>query len=128
MSYNIDTFKLKKIKLTLPKGFSMVEFEKEQRKTNYCDEIVVLSSGSWGFNTDHEGLSIAGHCDESGNLIVDMIECAGDFSGGDYTDLLIPLVKKFNGEIHCVTIWEGGDSIKDLKIKNGKVAEKNVEL
>ena len=126
MSYNIDTFKLKKLHLILPNDFSIQSFEKEHRKLGFCDRFEVNGS-EWTFNDDGEGLSMSGDIAKSGEFIVRLLDCSGEFSGIDYETLLKPLVKLY-GAIHCVTVWEGGDSICDLKINEGKAVEKEIEL
>lgn len=127
MSYNIDTFKLKKIALTLPKDFSMPNFEKEHRKLSFHDQFEV-DGDKWSLNYDGEGLTMSGSVNENGEFIVEALSCYGEFSGNDYEDLLKPLFEEFKGDLNCSTVWEGGDSILVLSIVKGEISESEVEI
>ena len=123
MSYNIDTFKLKSLKLVLPRGFSFAEFSDK-----FAREAMMIRGDAWTFNDNGEGLSMSGHLDKEYNLVVDKIDCFGEFSGSDYARLLKPLLEKFKGSIDASLVWEGGDKIERLVAKNGKITEKEIEI
>lgn len=56
------------------------------------------------------------------------LRCSGMSSGGFYKNALPDILKHTTGEAEYVFIWEGGDSITGLHIKNGVVTEKGVRL
>lgn len=122
MSYNITMFKLKSIDLVIPKGFDMHKISEES------DEINISSDGIFKYRDGWEGLSFSGKVDEKGNLVVESMDCFGEGSGYYYEDVLKPLLEKCKGSIHCVAIWEGGDSIYSLVAVKGKLTEKEVDL
>lgn len=56
------------------------------------------------------------------------IRCSGTLSGSFYKNALPDILKHTTGEAEYVFIWEGGDSITGLHIKDGVVTEKGVKL
>ena len=119
MSYNIDTWKLKKVNLILPKGFNMETFSDRA-----FGQIEVNSSlEDWEYNWDGEGLGIKGKITDKGFEVTDL-QCRGEGSGNDYYELLVPLVQKFDGHVEAGTVWEGGDTIAKITIdKDGEHSE-----
>lgn len=119
MSYNIDTWKLKKIDLILPQGFDIEKFNDRA-----IGQIEVNSNlKDWEYNWDGEGFQMRGEITEKGFKVLD-IKCWGEGSGHDYSDLLIPLIQKFNGYLEASAIWERGDSITKFFIdKDGEHSE-----
>ena len=128
MSYNIDTWKTKRINnLEIP-----------------------MSAFSDGIREDWLP-KIAGGMSDSGKEIVRILLCEGGGIGGTLSDnkkwinvisismygegsgtaksaILIPALKKSVGELEAVLVWEGGDSITRLISKNGEITEKPIEL
>jgi hypothetical protein len=51
----------------------------------------------------------------------------GDFSRDLYYDILLPLFEEFDGTLEACVVWERGDSVKRLKIRNGVVKEIEIE-
>jgi len=124
MSYNIDTFKLKKVRLTLPID---IKFDKY---VDWLDEESVIGNfdkGTWSINDNGEGFEMQGKITKAG-LEVTNVKVNGEGSGHDYEDLLKPLFVDYKGDLEAVMIWEGGDSITSISIVNGKVTEKEIEL
>ena len=123
MSYNIDTWKLKKVDLILPKGFNMETFSERA-----FGQIEVNSNlEDWEYNWDDEGLGIKGKITNKGLEVTD-IQCRGEGSGNDYYDLLVPLVQKFNGYVEAGTVWEGGDTIAKITIDKAGEHSEEVEI
>jgi len=123
MSYNIDTFKLKKVRLTLPID---IKFDKY---ANWLEDgaIANLAKGTWSVNDNAEGFEMHGRITKAGLEVTD-VKVDGEGSGHDYEDLLKPLFIDYKGDLEAVMIWEGGDSINSISIVNGKVTEKKIEL
>jgi len=122
MSYNIDTFKLKKVKLTLPIDIKLNKYADWLK-----DTIADLNNGTWSVNDGWEGFSMSGKIINS-RLEVENIDCSGGGSGNAYEEILKPLFKDYKGDLEVVTVWEGGDSITKLSIINGVIKEKDIEL
>jgi hypothetical protein len=128
MSGNIDTFKLKSLSLTFPRDFDIGDFIVENVNESWRDDIVVERDlKTWSFREDREGLVMRGEVDGE-NFVVTELECHGEFSGTLYHDCLLPMLKKFKGDIEAVCIWEGGDSIRRLTSRKGKITETDIEL
>ncbi len=129
MSYNISTFKLKNINITLPKSFSMEQFYEKthKKKLDWLTPIEFHSDGTWNYGEEYQGFSMEGLVTDKG-LEVTHITCSGDGSGHDYSDILLPLFEKYKGDLECVQIWEGGDSIQRTTITNGIVKEEEIDL
>ncbi len=123
MSYNIDTFKLKKVRLILPTD---IKFSKYVDWIG--DEVIAnLAKGIWSINDEGEGFQMHGKITKAGLEVTD-VKVNGEGSGHDYYDLLKPLFIDYKGDLEAVMIWEGGDSINSISIVNGKVTEKKIEL
>jgi hypothetical protein len=59
---------------------------------------------------------------------VQEISIAGEGSGTFINWILEPALKKSTGELVAVCVWEGGDSINRLIVKDGTVTWKDIEL
>ncbi len=129
MSYNINTFKLKSLKLTLPANFDMRAYVTEKTGWEDKEQIVRTVDGTvWKYNENGEGFSASGEIDKDGNLTVRKIACWAECSGYMYEDVLKPMLQEFKGDIEAVTVWEGGDSILELKAKGGEIEESEIDL
>jgi len=124
MSYNIDTFKLKKVRLILPLN---IKFNKYAEWLDEKGAIANLADATWAVNEDGEGFEMRGNVTKQGLEVVG-VSCWGEGSGHVYEDVLLPLFKDYKGDLEAICIWEGGDSITKLSIKNGVVTEKEVDL
>jgi hypothetical protein len=122
VSYNIDTWKTKKLidlKIPLsafykhPRADWHPEIKKKDGKT------FVLVCGC-----DQEILGEV----EDGILSVVVVNMAGEGSGTFYKWILEPALSESTGELEAVLVWEGGDSISRLTVKDGKVENKEIDL
>lgn len=123
MSYNVTMFKLKKLKdLQIPfDNFFIHEREDYHPDVEYdAKENVTLHVC--------EGGIIDGKLND-GILYVDNIDdLTGEFSGSVFHEILEPALKTSVGEFEAVMVWEGGDSINKIIVKDGIVKWENVEL
>lgn len=55
------------------------------------------------------------------------VDLSGEFSGTFYREVFLPAMQESSGTLKARLVWEGGDSISDLVIHNGKVTESDVE-
>ena len=124
MSYNIDTFKLKKVRLILPID---IKFNKYAEWLDREGAVANLAKGTWSVNDNGEGFEMHGKVTKKG-LEVTKVECWGEGSGGCYHEILLPLFEDYKGDLEAICIWEGGDSISQLSIKNGVVTERDIDL
>ena len=120
MSYNIDAWKTKKLEnLEIPvKEFfthKRDDFHPEMTKEG---EQTTLSDG------ENEIVGI----EKDGILHITSIAVCGEFSGTFYEDILKPALTKSTGKLKAITIWEGGDSVMKLSVKNGEIKESQVDL
>jgi len=61
-------------------------------------------------------------------FVVKSIDCSREGSGTAMNYILEPAFKDSVGELIASLIWEGGDSINKLTVKDGKVSWKNIDL
>jgi hypothetical protein len=64
----------------------------------------------------------------SRNLYISTIACNDEGSGTFYHEILLPALKQSTGELEAILVWEGGDAITHLIVKDGEVTEKDIEL
>jgi hypothetical protein len=117
MSYNIDTWRTKTLEdLVIPmdaiKALPYVEISNNEDEvhiggTTDCFEMV----GLW----------------DNGMLSVEKIEYSGEGSGHCW-DAFKNMLSKSTGNLVAAQVWEGGDSITRLTVKDGVVSEENVEI
>lgn len=118
MSYNISTWKTKRIdSLVIP----MEYFTKRA-----FDYKVILTSDGLNITGPSEGFIIHGIAMHP-NVVVDKICDSGAGSGWHY-DNLIEMLKESKGELEAVLIWERGDDITRIIVKDGVVNEEHIEL
>lgn len=121
MSYNIDTWKVKKLdQLAIPVA-ALCE-------GNDYFEAPQLNIKTGMFTIDGmDGTAVYGRID--GDLIyVVEIHCHGEGSGNTYRNVLLPAFKKSTGTLIVSCVWEGGDSLSRLTVKDGSVTEEDIEL
>lgn len=121
VSYNIDTWKVKKLNgLTIP----LASFFKHPRTDWHPDK-----------EYDENGLltlqmmesHVKGRI-KGGILHVTEIEIWGEGSGTVMSWLVEPALRDSRGELVASCVWEGGDSINQIIVKNGAVEWKDIEI
>jgi hypothetical protein len=120
MSYNIDTWRTKKIvDLRIP--LSLVQ-EVEHA------EIKLDKNGLATAYNYSEGFKMTGQI-VGDVFIADFIINYGDGSGTFHQDTFVERwLPQSTGELEAVLVWEGGDSITRLICKDGVVEEKEVDF
>lgn len=127
MSYNIDTFKLKKVNLLIPKNFDLVAWDKENNNRLMGDIEIERDMKHWSLNWNGEGFQMKGDILPKGFLVTE-VKCKGEGSGNDFHDALIPLFKELKGDLEASMVWEHGDSITKIIITKGKAKEEPIEI
>lgn len=122
MSYNITRWKLKELKdFAIPyKAFFSKEFP------NWHPDILNLAN-------DRIALSNCGDEDLIGHIENDWfeikeIEVYGEGSGNFIHYILEPAFKKSRGLLVVACVWEGGDTINILTVKDGTVSWEDINL
>ena len=122
MSYNCNTFKTKKIEnLKIP----VASLYKSKRSDWHLDRIN-NDDGSVTFSSMEE-ITLSGVI-KNGVFICKSINCSGEGSGFIMNEILEPAYKDSEGELVASCVWEGGDSINRLIVKDGNVKWENVEI
>ena len=118
MSYNIDTWNTKKIEgLKIPIS--------EIHKLPYV-EVELFPENKVSISGPSEGFEIEGILEKD---IISVSEITMDGTGsGNTWENLVSCLEKSTGELIATQIWEGGDSITRLTVKNGIVAQENIEI
>ena len=125
MSYNIDTWKTKKLEsLVIPLNALFIHERKDWHPSQ--PEIV---------NTETNEVLIECACEleikatlKDGNLHITELEIYGEGSGSFMDWILEPALEQSTGKLEAVLVWEGGDSITRLTVNNGELKHENVEL
>lgn len=122
MSYNIDTWKTKELKdFSIP----LIELKEEE---DYLEKPELdLETGLLSFAGRSEGFELQGHKDGD-VLVVERILNYGEASGTMQKYLEEDIFPHSTGLLHAVLIWEGGDSITRLTVKDGFVTSEGIEL
>lgn len=128
MSYNISTWKTKKLEnLIIP----LKAFYEHKRNDWHPSEPIITNINDDG-NVEVE---LECGCEQSikgilkdGMLNVSEFEMYGEGSGTFKSWILDEALKQSKGELEAVLIWEGGDSITILKVKDGIIEENDIEL
>ena len=121
MSYNIDTFKVKRLD---DLSFPVDALYLNQRK-DWHPERVDGEDGSTTFtNMETE---IHGHV-KDGRFFIDSIECYGEGSGTVMNDMLELALAESTGHLVASCIWEGGDSINRLEVHDGEISWTEIEI
>lgn len=121
MSYNIDTWKLKKLKgLKIPVDSFFTNKRTDWHPKKEYDEnglltLTMLESSITGKVT-------------SGILEVTDIHIHGEGSGTSMNCIIEPALKNSEGELIASCVWEGGDLINRLIVKDGNIKWKDIEL
>lgn len=114
MSYNIDTIRIKKIKdFQIP----LKALSKFDTNLNPHDEII---------NFAYCETVLTGTVNNQTVIVTD-IPCYGEGSGNAMA-MLEEAFKQSTGEFIASTVWEGGDSICRIEVKDGNVKWTDIEI
>lgn len=125
MSYDIDTWKTKKLdNLIIPlKAFY------ESKRTDWhpsqpeiIDAEIMEVELECGCEQHIEGIL------KDELLTVTKFNMYGEGSGSFKRYVLDNALKQSTGELEAILIWEGGDSITRLKVKDGVISEDEIDL
>ena len=119
MSYNIDSFKVKKLEnFTIAvknfdkKVFGNPEIDLDTNRVSFygrmCEEC------------EFEGTL------ENGFVVLDKINICGEGSGHFMATFGDKLLKNSTGTLKAVLVWESGDTIEKLSIVDGNAKTKNL--
>lgn len=130
MSYNVSTMRVKHLDLTLPRWFSYQEWVRysQEHKKDFADgltvgtELLMTPNGKWFI--DDMGFELHGTYDDDG-FKVGKVVCRGEGSWYYYFALM-ELLKLYGGVFHALVVWEGGDSVQDVHVKDGVLTEKEL--
>jgi len=116
MSYNITGFAIKKLdNFTLPYAAVL---EASEGNVNIADDVLTFDS------FPVEDMEIVGTLDDK-RLNVTDLKYSGTWSG-NYWDEVEELLKQSTGTLKARIVWEGGDSVEVVTVKNGEITRKDV--
>ena len=122
MSYNIDTWRTKKLEnLQIPLGaFFPVGWEMWHPEKEWMNENELT-------------LTFCGAAEIHGKVIdaifhIDKVEFYGEGSGTSMHDIFEPALKRSAGTLIASCVWEGGDSINKLIVEDGNVNWEDIEI
>lgn len=118
MSYNIDTFKVKKLE--------NLKIDVKNISGRYVEHKTDFETGITEF-FENESLYIAGKVEDR-ILSVSSVECYGEGSGSFMQEVLEDAFDGSTGTLIASCVWEGGDSINQLRVENGKVEWVDIEI
>ena len=125
MSYNIDTWKTKKLEdLVIPLNSLFIHERKDWHPSQ--PEII---------NPETNEVLIECGCEQEikailkdVNLYITEFEIYGEGSGTLMDWILEPALKQNSGELEAVLVWEDGDSITRLSVSNGILRHEVIQL
>jgi hypothetical protein len=124
MSYNIDTFKVKQLKdLIIP----VPSLYTHPRKDHHPTKMLSEDNDSWMRFQCMESCFLEGPVIDNA-IHVKAINWRGEGSGNDMTEILAPALESSAGVLVASCVWEGGDSINQLRVENGKVEWVDIEI
>ena len=121
MSYNIDTFKIKRLENL---AFPVTALFKSRRKDKHPDREDMADGTTEFTNMETELRGTV----EGDIYHVTYLSCFGEGSGGVMYDMIIPALEESTGTLIASCVWEGGDSINRLESVDGKVKWVDVEI
>ncbi len=125
MSYNIDTWKTKKIEnLNIP----LNAFFKHERTDWHPEQPTVIDAETMEVEMECGCEQLVKGFLKNGVINVTEFKMYGEGSGTFKSWILDEALKESTGELEAVLVWEGGDSITRLKVMNGELSEIEVEL
>lgn len=121
MSYNIDTFRVKKLENFRIPIASLYKHE----RVDWYPERVNNDDGTVTFcdlETELRGII------DGDFFVCTSINCSGEGSGTVMNWILEPAFEESTGELVASCVWEGGDSINRLTVKDGSVSWEDIEI
>jgi hypothetical protein len=116
MSYNIDS-----IEIIASDGFRISRAKYDELKEAFEDSEKLPESSCF----DDDWVTVC--TKEVGDHIYPKhFWWQGEFSGRTHETLYDEVLPQFEGEADLVLIWEGGDGINGLRLRDGKVTEHEV--
>ncbi len=112
MSYNVDTIDYISGKLYIERGKALVlslEHKDDVPEGNLFDAL----------DLDHTK-------DQKEKLPIERVRWCSEGSGSSF-DTFKEILKATTGDADLLVVWEGGDSITGLRVRNGKVEEAKVK-
>ena len=118
MSYNIDTWKTKKLEnLTIP----LKAFFKHERTDWHPKQPEIVNAETMEIEMECGCEQLIKGTLKDGIIHVTELEMYGEGSGTFKGWILDEALKQSKGELEAVLVWEGGDSITRLKVKDGVI-------
>lgn len=125
MSYNVDNWKTKKLKnLQIP----LKAFYEHERTDWHPSQPEILDADTMRVELECGCEQAIRGILKDGVLCVDEIEMYGEGSGTFKSWIFDEALKQSTGELEAVLVWEGGDSITKLTVKDGQVEETEIDL
>lgn len=122
MSYNVTSWKVKKMdRLSIP----LSAFFTHQRK-DWHPGRVENEDGSLTLE-GLEGCFVRGVVDGA-SIKVKEIECCGEGSGTFFSWILEPALKSSSGVLEATLVWEGGDTITRLLVRDGTLTNDDLDI
>ena len=123
MSYNITGVKIKKIELVIPRDFFF-----ELGDINWwTDGGIDIHENNIKLVFDGDGSKIEGKLLPDKKVKVTDFGCSSAYSSGAWVlETICELCKKYKGTLEVVAVWEGGDNIEEISIKNGVSSRKEL--
>lgn len=124
MSYNVETWKTKRLE-----GFRILldDLYSHERKDFHPDRPLLREDGKWLINEGGGGIEILGSLVD-GWFAVEEISIHGEFSGTFLREVMTPVFAHSEGTLVAIQVWEGGEEITRLSVKDGKVKWQDIEL
>jgi hypothetical protein len=122
MSYNIDRWKTKEL------GDFRIKMHALKFAEDYLEHPMLdLSTGELMFDGRSGGFGLRGKQDGD-VLIVSRLENYGEASGTMQEYLIDNVFPHSTGYFHAVLVWEGGDSIERLQVRDGAIEREEIDL
>jgi len=125
MSYNIDTWKTKKLdNLVIP----LQSFYEHERKDCHPSQPEIVDAETMEVELECGCEQTINGILQDGFLKVTKLSMSGEGSGTFKSWIFDEALKKSTGYLEAVLIWEGGDSITRLIVDDGNLSEEEIEI
>lgn len=126
MSYNISRWMTKRLEnLVIPLDALF------ETTSGWAPELPILKDWKDGITLEiriAEDGFIVGKLLEENRVAVQEIQCSGGGSGSFFHEVLRPALLLSSGVLEAVQLWEGGDTINRLLVKEGRVRYERIRL